>query len=85
MPDVPVGGFELNLPRGPYSALAANGNPCKQKLMMPTEFVGQNGAVVKTNTNIAVTGCPKAKKATHKKKHTRKAKAKKSVRRDRGR
>ena len=31
---------------------------------MPTEFVAQNGAVVKQNTKIAVTGCPKAKKAT---------------------
>ncbi len=36
---------------------------------MPTEFVGQNGALIKTSTKIAVTGCPKAKKATHKKKH----------------
>ena len=44
VPDVPVGTFELTLPEGPYSALAANGNLCKQKLAMPTEFVGQNGA-----------------------------------------
>jgi len=28
IPDVPVGTFELTLPQGPYSALAANGNLC---------------------------------------------------------
>ncbi len=72
IPDVPVGTFELTLPQGPYSALAATGNFCKQQLAMPTEFVGQNGALIKTTTKIAVTGCPKAKKTSHKKK--RKAK-----------
>ena len=30
---------------------------------MPTELVGQNGAEIKQNTKIAVTGCPKHKKA----------------------
>ena len=29
VPDVPVGTFELQLPQGPYSALASNGNFCK--------------------------------------------------------
>ncbi len=28
VPDVPVASFELKLPQGPYSALAANGNLC---------------------------------------------------------
>jgi hypothetical protein len=65
VPDVPVGTFELTLPQGPYSALTANTNICKKKLAMPTEFVGQNGALIKTTTKIAVTGCPKAKKAKH--------------------
>ncbi len=69
VPDVPVGSFELNLPAGPYSALTANGNLCRKTLLMPTEFVGQNGAQIKTNTKIAVGGCPKAKRATHKRKH----------------
>ncbi len=39
---------------------------------MPTEFVGQNGALIKTTTKIAVTDCPKAKKAKQKTKHTKK-------------
>ena len=75
VPDVPVGTFELTLPEGPYSALAANGNLCKTKLVMPTEFLGQNGALIKTTTKIQPTGCPKAKKTTHKKKtHKKKGK-----------
>jgi hypothetical protein len=79
IPDVPVGSFELNLPEGPYSALAANGNLCKSKLTMPTEFVAQNGAVIHQSTKIAVTGCPKAthkkaKKASHHKKKGKKNK-----------
>ncbi|HXB65891.1 MAG TPA: hypothetical protein VNV42_13565 [Solirubrobacteraceae bacterium] len=70
VPDVPVGSFELNLPAGPYSALTALGNLCKPKsLSMPTEFVGQNGALINTDTKIAVTGCGKVRKASHKKRH----------------
>jgi hypothetical protein len=77
VPDAPVGSFELNLPQGKYSALAANGNLCKSKLAMPTLFDAQNGMVIKQSTPITVTGCPKAKKAKAKKaKHT-KAKRKK--------
>jgi hypothetical protein len=63
VPDVPVSTFELYLPEGKYSALAANGNLCKSKLKMPTEFVAQNGAVIHQSTPIAVTSCPKAKTA----------------------
>jgi uncharacterized repeat protein (TIGR01451 family) len=59
VPDVPVSSFELTLPRGRYSALAANENLCKQKLIMPTTITGQNGAVIHQRTKIAVTGCPK--------------------------
>ncbi|HWX43930.1 MAG TPA: hypothetical protein VNY52_01245 [Solirubrobacteraceae bacterium] len=67
IPDVPVGTFELTLPQGPFSALAANVNLCKSSLAMPTEFVGQNGVVLHQSTKIAVTGCAKAKKTSHKK------------------
>jgi hypothetical protein len=65
VPDVPVGTFELTLPQGKYSALAANGNLCTTtKLAMPTSFVAQNGAVLHTSTPIVPTGC--AKKKAHK-------------------
>jgi hypothetical protein len=57
VPDVPVNTFELYLPQGPNSALAANGDLCTHKLTMPTQFVAQNGAIHKQNTQIAVTGC----------------------------
>ena len=63
IPDVPVSRFDLTLPEGPYSALAATANLCQTKLTMPTKLVGQNGAVLQRSTKIAVSGCPKAKKA----------------------
>jgi hypothetical protein len=85
IPDVPVGTFELTLPEGPYSALAANGNLCKSTLTMPTEFIGQNGAEIKTTTKITPTSCPKTKKTKTKKKahkgKTKKAKRKAGKRR----
>ena len=62
VPDVPVSTFELRLPQGPNSALAANGNLCKSKLAMPTVFTAQNGLQIKQSTKIGVTNCPKAKK-----------------------
>ena len=67
VPDQPVGSFELTLPQGPFSALAANGNLCKAKLRMPTQFDAQNGMVVHQSTKISVTSCPKIKKAKGKK------------------
>jgi hypothetical protein len=59
VPDVPVSTFELYLPQGRYSALAANGSLCnaKRKLVMGTEFVAQNGARIKQSTKLQVSGC----------------------------
>ncbi len=78
VPDVPVSSFELYLPQGRYSALAANGNLCKSKLAMPTEFVAQNGAVIHSSTSIAVTGCAKAKAARRARKARKARRARKS-------
>ncbi len=78
IPDVPVGTFELTLPQGKYSALAANGNLCAmKKLAMPTSFVAQNGVVIKTSTPIAPTGCAKHKATKASKRHNRKKHGKK--------
>jgi hypothetical protein len=57
VPDTPFSTFELTLPQGQYSALAANGNLCASNLAMPTELIAQNGAEIHQDTGIAVTGC----------------------------
>jgi hypothetical protein len=69
VPDVPVTSFELYLPEGKDSALAANGNLCsaKTKLTMPTTFFAQNGAELKQSTKITVDSCPARKAKTGKK------------------
>ncbi len=63
IPDVPIGTFELTLPQGPDSALAANGDLCTVKggLHMPTAFVGANGMSIKQSTPVTATGCSKHK------------------------
>ncbi len=99
VPDQPFSTFELTLPEGKYSALAANGNLCAPTttktvskkvtvkrngksvkvtkkvsesvaapLVMPNEFIAQNGAAIHEETDISVTGCPKTtvKKAVKK-------------------
>jgi hypothetical protein len=91
-PDVPFSSFELSLPQGRFSALTATANLCRSKLVMPTEFIGQNGAEIRRNTKIAVTGCARtaltraqklvrALKACHKKrKHAARAACEKQAR-----
>jgi hypothetical protein len=79
LPDSPFSSFELTLPEGKYSALAANGNLCTSKLAMPTEFVGQNGLKINESTKISVTGCAKVAALTRAQKL---AKALKACRRD---
>jgi hypothetical protein len=60
IPDVPVSSFELYLPEGKYSALAAYANLCTEKLQMPTAIMGQNGAEIHESTRVEVKGCPNA-------------------------
>jgi hypothetical protein len=80
IPDAPISSFELKLPEGPHSGLAAvlpakaKGSLCGTSLVMPTTLTGQNGAVIKQNTKIAVTGCTKTKKKPHKAKKGKKRK-----------
>jgi len=63
VPDAPVSTFETVLPAGPHSALtpnvpeSENYSLCNTSLVMPTEITGQNGAVIKKNTQVALIGC----------------------------
>jgi hypothetical protein len=72
VPDAPISSFQLALPEGPHSGLAAvvpakaKGSLCGQSLSMPITITGQNGAVLKETPKIAVAGCPKAKKKPRK-------------------
>ncbi len=77
LPDVPLSELDLLLDAGPHSLLAANlpaqanGSMCGQSLAMPTAITGQDGAVLKQTTRIAVSGCrrrrpqAKAKHSAH--------------------
>ncbi len=77
VPDAPISSFELKLPTGKYSVFAANlpvaakYDFCGRSLAMPTLITGQNGAVLKQSTRIALTGCPKARKKVKAKKSGR--------------
>ncbi len=83
VPDAPISTFQLTLPEGPHSGLAAvlpasaKGSLCGTSLTMPFTITGQNGAVVKQNEKIAVTGCaaPNTRRAHGKKPKAKKARA----------
>jgi hypothetical protein len=59
LPDAPFTEFETILPEGPHSALGANGDLCKQPLIMPTVITSQTGIVITQQTRIRVSGCPR--------------------------
>ena len=63
LPDAPISTLDLMFPQGPSSAFAANASLCNRILRMPTELTGQNGAVAKQTTQIAVSGCSTGKAA----------------------
>jgi hypothetical protein len=74
VPDAPITTFDLDLPQGPHSALAAFGSLCGKPLTMPTTITGQNGLVINKTTRVAVAGC-------HRHHATRRRKARKHKRR----
>jgi uncharacterized repeat protein (TIGR01451 family) len=67
LPDAPISMLGLVLTEGSHSLFAANlpakarSSMCGQSLAMPTEITGQNGAVLKQTTKLAVSGCAKPK------------------------
>lgn len=63
VPDAPVTSFQMELPEGKFSVLAApEGKLCAHRLVIPTVLTGQNGKVVEQSTRIAVDGCAYALK-----------------------
>jgi hypothetical protein len=78
VPDVPISTLGVVLDAGPHSLLGANlparasGSLCGQSLAMSTAITGQNGAVVRQSTKIAVAGCAK-RRASARRGSTRRA------------
>jgi len=62
-PDAPFTTFETILPAGPHSIFTANTeivpnyNLCGQKITIPLEMTGQNGAKLAETIPVAISGC----------------------------
>jgi uncharacterized repeat protein (TIGR01451 family) len=76
VPDAPISSFELKLPEGRFSVLAAAEELCGHNvkshgkvkhlgpsLAMPTRITAQDGAVEELKPKVALKGCPKARTA----------------------
>jgi hypothetical protein len=58
VPDVPITSFDLDLPKGSHSALAAPGNDlCQGTMKMITTIIAQSGTRIDRKEPVAVSGC----------------------------
>lgn len=73
VPDAPVSEFDLTLPEGEHSALAAPaGHLCEHHLLLPTLITAHNGKAIAQRTRLTVSGCgDKLKLVKHHERHKR--------------
>jgi hypothetical protein len=57
VPDVPITEFNLNLPAGPGSALAASADLCAAPLTFTASILGQNGKKADVKSVVGIAGC----------------------------
>jgi hypothetical protein len=57
VPDVPFSSFELTLPQGKDSLLAGNGDLCQAHLVIPTDYIAQNGTRLHQTNPVAIAAC----------------------------
>ena len=57
LPDVPVSSFAISFPRGPYSLIAANGNPCSGPPLI-VAMTAHSGAQLNLKVPVHTPSCP---------------------------
>ncbi|MEA2480084.1 MAG: hypothetical protein QOJ07_2006, partial [Thermoleophilaceae bacterium] len=57
VPDAPISRFQLDLPRGPHSALGSSADLCTGKLAIPATIVSQSGVTLKKTYPLEVADC----------------------------